>query len=147
MLCVFPARKSPSCISHQAAPYFLSVLLCSHRSYVNLPEPEFLSFLEHFLSPQISSSLLQFLSSGCSSNRTPCVLVPTSHLCPACLLISNLNVGHSHPGFCPGVRPLFVPWSVLGARMDFCHRGHCSVVSGGTVCLGRWEVALGVVKS
>lgn len=45
ILCVFPARKSPSCIFHQAAPYFLSSLPCLHPSYGNLLELEFFSFL------------------------------------------------------------------------------------------------------
>ena len=103
-------------------------------------------FPEHFLSPLASSSLLQFLSSDCSSNLIPCFLAPVSHLCPACLLISNLNVGHSHPWFCPGIQPTLCPM-VLGGKMDSCHMGNCSIISGGTVCLDGWEVALGVVKS
>lgn len=43
-----------------------------------------------------------------------CFLFPTPHLCPACLLISNLNVGHSHPWFCRVIWSTSCP--IIGAR-------------------------------
>lgn len=66
------------------------------------------------------ASVFQLIS-GCSGNLMPCFVVPTFHLCPACLLIGNSNVGHSHPGSAIVSRPLLVLWQ-MGSG-PWCHEG------------------------
>lgn len=79
-----------------------SCVACSVPVPLGLPPLQlFPPFPEYFLSLWTSFSLNQLIFPGSCSHLLPCFLISTLHLCPACPLTSNWNVGQGHPGSAP----------------------------------------------